>query len=130
MVNKKKCLILVFALMAVAVMSAACSEATSSENPLDEALASGRPTLAGFVGDECDCKDMRPILEELATEYADRCNIVIIDVMDHKDLAGQYGIMLTPTQVFFDSWGQEMTTHIGYWPKWVIVEQLNEMGVV
>jgi thioredoxin 1 len=130
MVNKKKCLILVFALMAVAVMSAACSEATSSENPLDEALASGRPTLAGFVGDECDCKDMRPILEELATEYADRCNIVIIDVMDHKDLAGQYGIMLTPTQVFFDSGGQEMTTHIGYWPKWVIVEQLNEMGVV
>jgi thioredoxin 1 len=130
MANKKKCLILVFALMAVAVMSAACSEATSSENPLDEALASGRPTLAGFVGDECDCKDMRPILEELATEYAGRCNIVIIEVMDHKDLAGQYGIMLTPTQVFFDSGGQEMTTHIGYWPKWIIAEQLEEIGVV
>jgi thioredoxin 1 len=129
MANRKKYLILAIALIAMLVVSAACSQTISSENPLDAALANGKPTLAGFVGQECACKDIKPILEELATEYDGRCNIVIIDVGDHKDLARQYEIMLTPTQVFFDSRGQEMTTHIGYWPKWVIVEQLHEIGV-
>jgi len=130
MANKKYYLFLAIALTAMLMVSLACSEAASPENPLDEALANGRPTLAGFVGDECDCKDMRPILEQLAIEYDGRYNIVIIDVMGHKDIARQYEIMLTPTLVFFDSGGQETVTHIGAWPKWVIVEQLNEMGVV
>ncbi len=115
-------------LMAIVAM-AACSETTISDNPLDEALASGMPTLAGFVGDECGCKDMRPTLEELASEFDGRCNIVIVSAIDHKDLARQYEIILTPTQVFFDSSGQETTRHIGYWSKEEIVDQLEELGV-
>ncbi len=130
MANRKKYLILVFALMAVVVGTAACSQIAGSENPLDEALANGKPTLAGFVGQECACKDMNPLLEELTAEYDGRCNIVIINVMDHKDLARQYEVMLTPTQVFFDSSGQGMTRHIGYWSKEEIVDQLEEIGVI
>ena len=129
MANRKKYLILAFALMAMLVAPAACSQATSPENPLDAALANGKPTLAVFVGQECACKDMKPILEELATEYDGRCNIVIIDVRDHKDLARRYEIMLTPTQAFFDSSGREITKHIGYWPKEEVMDQLRDIGV-
>lgn len=129
MTDKKHCVLLAITFVAMLAMSLACSEPTSSENPLEEALVNGRATLAGFVGDECNCKDMRPILEELAIEYDGACNIVIIDVMDCKDIARQYEIMLTPTLVFFDGGGQETLTHIEYWPKWAIVEQLKEIGV-
>jgi thioredoxin 1 len=129
MADRKQYLILAVALVAMLVVPVACSPTTSSENPLDEALANGKPTLAGFVGQECACNDMKPILKELATEYDGRCNIVIIDVRNHKDLARQYEIMLTPTQVLFGSSGQEITTHIGYWPKEEVVDQLEEIGV-
>lgn len=129
MANKKHYLFVAIALMAMLAMSAACSQATSSENPLEGVLANGKPTLAGFVGDECGCKNMRPTLEALATEYDGRCNIVIIDVMAHKDLASRYEIMLTPTLVFFDSSGQGITRHIGYWSKEELVNQLEEIGI-
>lgn len=129
MANKKKYLPLVIIFVAMLVMPTACSESARLENPLDEALANGRPTLAGFVGQECACKDMTPLLEDLAAEYDGGCNVVIIDVRNHKDLARQYEIMLTPTQVFLDSSGQETTRHVGYWPKEKIVDQLEEIGV-
>lgn len=134
MASKKKYLILAIALMAILVASLACSPSGGSApvetSPLDDALASGRPTLVGFVGDECACSDMRPILEELATEYDGRCNILMLEAMNHKDIASQYQIILTPTLVFFDSGGQETLKHVGAWPKWAVVMQFEEMGIV
>jgi len=130
MANKKTCLILLFAAVAMVLASAACSQTVSPENPLAEALATGKPTVAGFVGDECGCKDMKPNLEELAAEYEGRCNILIINAMDNKDAARQYEITLTPTLVLFDSGGHEVTRHVGYWPREDIVAQLEVIGVV
>ncbi len=131
--NSKKYLILAIALMAILVMSVACSPSGGSApvetSPLNDALSNGRPTLAGFVGDECACKDMRPTLEELAADYSGRCNIVIIDAMDYKDLAGEHEIILTPTLLLFDGSGQEVTRHIGYWPMEEVVAQLEAIGV-
>lgn len=130
MARKKDCyLILAFALIVMLVGPAACSQTTTSESPLIEALANGKPTLAGFVGEECGCKDMKPILIALATEYDGRCNIVIIDVAEHKDVASQYGIMLTPTEVFLDSTGSEVERFIGSCSQQEIIDQLAEIGV-
>ena len=130
MAKRKNCyLILALAVIVMLVGPAACSQTTSSESPLIEALANGKPTLAGFVGQDCGCRDMRPILKELAMEYAGRCNIVIIDVAEHKDVASQYGIMLTPTEVFLDSTGSEVERFIGSCSQQEIVDQLTEIGV-
>jgi thioredoxin 1 len=127
--KKNYYLILAFALIVMLVGPAACSQTTTSESPLGEALANGNPTLAGFVGEECGCKDMKPILKELATEYDGRCNIVVIDVAEHKDVASQYGIMLTPTEVFLDSTGSEVERFIGSCSQQEVVDQLREIGV-
>jgi thioredoxin 1 len=130
----RKFLPVLLALLAMLMLLTACSKDSansgdSASTPLDDALASGKPTLAGFVGQECACKNIRPILEELAVEYDGRCNVVTIDVSEHKGLARQYGIMLTPTQAFFDSNGAEVERIVGSSTKEEMVERLAGIGV-
>ncbi|MFC1908216.1 thioredoxin family protein [Chloroflexota bacterium] len=97
---------------------------------LEQALSSGRPTLAEFGSVTYQpCKEMKPILEELAVEYAAKLNVVIIDIYEQRELANQYGIMAIPTQILFDSSGKEITRHIGFWAKDEIVTQLQEMRI-
>ncbi len=72
---------------------------------------------------------MKPILEELAMGYKDKLNVVIVEVYEHKDLTNQYGIMTIPAQIFFNSSGEEITRHIGFWSKEEIIAQLKKMGI-
>jgi len=98
--------------------------------PLEQALSSGRLTLAEFGRGICiPCKAMKPILEELAAEYKEELNVVIVEIDEHRALTGQYGIMAIPTQIIFDSSGKEVTRHMGFWPKEEIIAQLEKMGV-
>jgi len=97
---------------------------------LGQALASGKPTLAEFGRGICiPCKEMKPILEELAVEYQGKLNVVIVEIDEYRDLTRQYGIMAIPTQIFFGSNGQEIMRHMGFWPKEEIIAQLKKMGV-
>ena len=112
------------------VISCQSSEPNLASVPLGQALSSGKPTLAEFGRGTCiPCKEMKPILEELALEYRDKLNVVIVEVDEHRDLTNQYGIMAIPTQIFFDSSGEEITRHIGFWSKEEIIAQLKKMGI-
>jgi len=98
--------------------------------PLEPALSSGKPTLAEFGRGICiPCKQMKPILEELAVEYQDKLKVVIVEIDEHRDLTRQHGIMAIPTQIFFDSNGKEVTRHMGFWSKEEIITQLKKMGI-
>ena len=98
--------------------------------PLEQALASGLPTLAEFGRGVCiPCKAMKPILKELATDYKGKLNVVIVEVDDHMDQTRQHGIMAIPTQIFFNSTGNELARHIGFLPKEEITAQLKKMGI-
>jgi thioredoxin 1 len=98
--------------------------------PLEEALASGKPTLADFGYRVCEaCKAMAVIWQELAVEYQGKLNVVIVDVYEQKELTRQYRIMAIPTQIVFDSTGKEITRHMGFWPKEKILALLKEMGI-
>ena len=98
--------------------------------PLGDALANGLPTLAEFGSSSCiPCKEMKPILEQLAIEYEGRLNVVIVEVYEQAALAQTHKIMAIPTQVIFDGSGKEITRHIGLWPREEIIDQLNEMGI-
>jgi thioredoxin-like negative regulator of GroEL len=112
--------------------STACSKdsansGNSTPTELEEALASGKPTLAGFVGDDC-CQTITPTLEELAVDYDGTYNILIIEAGEQKDLFNQYGITLTPTQVYFDSTGAEVERIWGRSTKEEMVDRLAGMG--
>ncbi len=98
--------------------------------PLGQALASGKPTLAEFGSDTCvPCKQMKPILEDVAAIYEGKLNVVIVEVYEQRELTQQYGIMAIPTQIVFDSSGQEVTRHVGFWARVDIITQLKEMGI-
>jgi thioredoxin 1 len=72
---------------------------------------------------------MKPILEQLAIEYEGKLNVVIVEVYEQMELTRSYRIMTIPTQIVFDSKGNEITRHIGLWPKKEIITQLKKMGV-
>jgi thioredoxin 1 len=125
----RRLLLCVFLLLATLTLSTACSENQVADSRLDDALASGKPTLAGFVGQVCACKNITPILEELAAEYDGRCNVVVLDVADYKGLFSQYNVTLVPTQVYFDGSGAEVERIVGSSTKEEMVERLTGMGV-
>lgn len=75
------------------------------------------------------CKEMKPILDELAEEYQGRARIEIIDIGERPDQVDRYRIMVIPTQIFFDRDGNEVFRHEGFMPKEDIVARLEEMGV-
>ena len=97
---------------------------------LDEALSNGKPTLAEFGSSTCiPCKQMKPILEELAVEYEGKMNVVIIEVYEQMELARYFRIVAVPTQIVFDSEGKMVNQHVGLWPKEEIVSQLEKMDI-
>jgi len=110
--------------------SAVSPETSLTSIPLPQALSNGLPTLAEFGRGVCiPCKQMKPLLEELAVEYEGKLNVVIVEIDDHMDQARQYGIMAIPTQIVFDSSGQEITRHMGFYAKEDIIAQLKKMGI-
>ena len=132
-IAERRLLPVLLALLVILMLSGACSQdsansGNSTSTEMEEALASGRPTLAGFVGDDC-CQDIRPTLEELAADYEGMCNILIIEAGEHKDVFNQYKITLTPTQIYFDSSGAEVEQIVGSSTKEEMVERLAGMGV-
>ena len=129
----RRLLAVLLALLALLMLSTACSKDSansdnSTPNELEEALTSGRPTLAGFVGDDC-CQTITPTLEELAVDYDGTYNILIIEAGEHKDVFNQYEIMLTPTQVYFNSNGEEVERIVGRSTKEEMIERLAGVGM-
>ena len=123
------------AILAISMLPTACSKdgansGNSTPTELEEALASGKPTLAGFVAPVCACKNITPTLEELAVDYEGRCNVLILDYYDYKGLFAQYDVTLVPTQVYFDSNGAEVERIVGYSTKEEMVDRLAGMGGV
>jgi peptidylprolyl isomerase len=100
-------------------------------NSLEEALVSGKPTLAEFGRGTCvPCKQMKPILEELAAVYKDKLNVAIISIDDYYELTISYEVLAIPTQILFDAKGKEIFRHIGFWSKEAITAKLTELGIL
>jgi thioredoxin 1 len=75
------------------------------------------------------CKKMKPILDELKSEYEGRAIVKVIDLRYESGAARQYGIRLIPTQIFYDAEGNEIYRHEGFMDKKAIKAKFAEMGV-
>jgi len=74
---------------------------------------SDMPVLVDFSAPWCGpCKQMEPILEELATEYSGRARIVKVDVDQNQEKAGELGIRSIPAVILFHQ-GNASDTLIG-----------------
>jgi thioredoxin 1 len=102
----------------------------AAANPLENALKKGLPVVADFGRSTCvPCKMMLPILEKLEHDLEGKASVLVIDVREYSALSQKYQITLIPTQIFFDSSGEEVFRHQGFMPEEEIITQLKKMGV-
>jgi thioredoxin 1 len=101
-----------------------------TEDDLKKALASGRPVLVDFGANSClPCRQLRPVLKEIGSEYSEKAKILAIDVYKYQNLAREYKVLMLPTLVFFDPKGKEAFRHVGILEKEKIVAKLKEIGM-
>jgi len=92
---------------------------------VQQAAASGRPTIAEFGAKTCaSCREMKVILDKVAQRSAGEANVLIIDISEDWQASQEYGIQMMPTQVFFDVNGKEIARHIGKLSEAEVLEGL------
>ena len=102
----------------------------NSEDDLKKALTSGKPVLVDFGANSClPCRQLRPVLKEIGTEYSEKATVLAIDVYKNQNLAQEYKVLMLPTLVFFDSKGKEAFRNVGLMEKEKIVGKLKEIGM-
>jgi thioredoxin 1 len=90
-----------------------------------EVLESKLPVLVDFWGDHCPaCRQISPILKDLAGEYDGRLRIVKIHAQENPASASKYGVRAMPTVLVF-SRGQVVGQLIGARPKAAFVEAIE-----
>ncbi len=88
------------------------------------------PKLIDLGAGKCiPCKMMKPILDDLKANYADRFKTEFIDVWENPDAGKPYGIEVIPTQIFYDADGKELFRHVGFFGKEDILGKWKELGL-
>lgn len=99
----------------------------SSDDFEPSVLESGKPVLVDFWAEWCGpCKQIAPVLEQLAVDYDARIQIVKVDVDANRQLAAKYGIRSIPTLLMFNS-GEQVASQIGAVGRANLEEMIEEV---
>jgi thioredoxin 1 len=91
-----------------------------------EVLKASGLVLVDFWAEWCGpCRQLGPVLEDLAGEMKGKVKIVKANVDQSPTIAGQYGIRSIPTLILFKD-GQPIETKVGGLPKQALAAWLNE----
>ena len=89
-----------------------------------------RPALIDFYADWCaPCRQLSPIIEELAKEYSGKVDIFKVDTEKEKILAQNLGITSLPTLLFIPAEGIPQAA-MGALPKESLVQAINEILLI
>jgi thioredoxin 1 len=93
----------------------------------DDVLTSSKPVLVDFWATWCGpCKMVAPVLEEIATEHADKLTIAKVDVDANPNIARDYQIMSIPTLILFQD-GKPVKQIVGAKPKAALLNDLSDV---
>ena len=99
---------------------------TLTTSTFDETIASSDlPVVVDFWAEWCGpCKQIAPILADIATEQQGKITIAKLNVDEHPDLAMRYNVMSIPTLLVFDK-GDVAKRIVGARPKSALLQELS-----
>ena len=90
----------------------------SSDDAFDKLIGDAdTPVLVDFWAEWCGpCKQVGPIVDELAQEFGDRLQVLKHNIDEHPESPTRYGVRSIPTLILFQN-GEPAATRIGAAPK-------------
>ena len=98
---------------------------TSDGSFEEDVLKSDKPVLLDFWAEWCGpCKMIAPLLDEAAAEYAEKLNIVKINIDENPNTPQKFGIRSIPTLMIFKD-GAPQAQKLGAMSKSQLTEFLD-----